>query len=234
MSRFAAPTARRRPFSWSYSRLKNFETCQRRHEQVDILKAFQEDEGEALVFGNQAHDALARSLKSGEPLPEDFSVYQHWVDRIRPRYDSDRAYAELKLALTKDHGPSEFFGNGAWFRGVVDYIKMRDTPAGTVGLLIDWKTGKVVEDSVQLALFAALAFAHYPLLVKVRTEFVWLKDDVSTREDFTRADMGDLWASLAPRIQALEHAHNTGTYLPVKGRLCRLYCPVTSCEFHGS
>ena len=41
-----------KPFAWSYSRLKNFEVCPKRHFHVDIAKDFREEEGESLVWGN--------------------------------------------------------------------------------------------------------------------------------------------------------------------------------------
>jgi len=48
-----------KPFAWSYSKLKNFEVCPKRHYNVDVIKSFKEEEGEALVWGNMVHKALA-------------------------------------------------------------------------------------------------------------------------------------------------------------------------------
>lgn len=232
MGRFdpKAETPRKKAFSWSYSKLKNFESCPRRHWHYDIAKDIEEDEGEELVWGNRVHDAMAKAL-TGTPLEEDFWAYQKWVDRVACRQD-ERLYVEQKLALNLNKSPGQFKG-AAWFRGVLDVLKLRDTSVGTVGLLVDWKTGKVVEDSVQLALAAALAFAHYPLLKKVRTLFVWLKDGSETPEDFTPDDMDDLWLSLTPRINTLEQAHVDQAYYPKPSKLCKKYCGVHYCEYHG-
>lgn len=218
-----------KPFAWSYSALKNFETCGHRHNQIDRLKNFAEPEGPALKEGNDAHKILAKAVM-GDPLPEGFEKYQGWVDRIRA--GTGRIYVENKLALTADKEPVTFFGKGAWFRGVVDVIKIIETTNGDVALLVDWKTGKILEDAVQLALFAAMTFAHYPSVRKVRTEYVWLKDDCTTREDFTPADMSALWQALKPRIDALEHAFNTGEYHKMPSGLCRNYCVVDDCEYY--
>ena len=235
MSRFAPRAARPRRFSWSYSRLKNFETCAYRHQQVDLEKTVADQEGPELLDGNEAHDALAKAI-TGTPLPSKLAKYQPWVDRLTSK-GNDTIYVEQKLALTETHEASEFFGNAAWFRGVIDYLKLVETSKGVVALMVDWKTGKRVEDSVQLALFAAMVFAHYPQVAKVRTEFVWLKEgtdlDHTTREDFTRADMDDLWLALDERIEALKYAWEQGAYPPNPGRLCRKYCPVVHCEYHG-
>lgn len=232
MSRFAPrPQRGPRAFSWSYSKLKNFESCPQRHLQIDIQKAFKDEEGESLAWGNAAHDAFAKALNNGAALPEGMKPYQKWLDRVMMGADHDgiALHAELKLAITEDFQPCEFFSDKAWFRGIIDVIKL----AGPAGLLVDWKAGKILEDSVQLALFAQLAFSHFPALQKVRTEFIWLKHDATTREDFTRTDMQELWAALMPRVEQLKLAHETGQY-PVKpSGLCRRYCPVKSCAHHG-
>jgi hypothetical protein len=229
VSRFTARPAQRGPraFSWSYSKLKNYEVCPQRHYQVDIAKAFKDEEGEQLAWGNQLHDVLAKAIGKGEPLPKGFEKYQPWVDKmLEGEFKVD---VELKLAITENFEPCAFFDDKAWFRGVIDVLK-RTTAVALIG---DWKAGKILEDSVQLALFAQLIFSHYPNIQKVRTEFIWLKHDATTREDFDRRDMQELWAALAPRVDMLKQAHTTGEY-PVKpGGLCRRYCPVTSCVHHG-
>lgn len=102
-----------------------------------------------------------------------------------------------------------------------------------MALVADWKTGKILEDSVQLALMAQCVFAHHPEVQRVRSEFIWLKEDATTRADFSREDMVKLWVSLNPRIAALEHAHNTTTYPAKPGSLCRRWCPVKACPHHG-
>jgi hypothetical protein len=241
-SRFSG--APRKRFSWSYSKLKNFETCPKRHFHADIKKDFIDEIGDNLIEGNLAHDALAKSIKEGgAPLPERFAPYQKWVERIvtnqgKPNY-SVSILVEQKLAIAKDFSPCEFFDGAAWFRGVVDVAKITsilDISRGeyrAVALLGDWKTGKILEDSVQLALFAQLAFSHHSHIEKIRTEFIWLKSDCTTREDFTRADMPELWAALTPRIKALEDAHNAQEYPATPNGLCKHYCPVKICAHYG-
>jgi hypothetical protein len=76
-------------------------------------------------------------------------------------------------------------------------------------------------------------FAHYPSLQMVRSEFIWLKDDASSRADFSRADMPGMWKNLWPRIEALKHAHETNEYPAKPGYLCRKWCPVNKCPHYG-
>lgn len=217
-----------KPFTWSYSRLKNFESCPKRHYHVDILKDVKEEESESLMWGNEVHKALAERLSKNKPLPPAMSGYEGWCEKILSTPGD--ILVEQKLAITAEFGPCGFFDKNVWFRAVGDVIKID----GPVALIADWKTGKILEDSQQLALSAACVFAHYPQVRRVRSEFIWLRDGATTRADFNRDAMVDTWKSLWPRIAALEHAHKTTSYPAKPGPLCRRYCPVSTCPHFGS
>jgi len=217
-----------KPFAWSYSRLKNFETCPKRHQQIDILKRFK-DESEQLKYGDMVHKAAAARLGHGRtPLPKEIEpILEPWCQKIEKH--GGRIYVEQKLAIKKDFSPCGYFDRGVWFRTVGDVVQIRDN----VALGVDWKTGNIIEDSVQLALLAQCVFSHHPGVRAVRTDFIWLKEDASTTETFRLRDMPQLWIELAPRIKALEEAYNTEVFPPIHNKLCRKWCPVCTCEFHG-
>jgi hypothetical protein len=216
-----------KPFAWSYSKLKNYETCPKRHWHLDIAKDVREEESEALLYGNMVHEALANRISKGTELGEPFKHLEPWAERLL-KTDGE-ILVEQKLAITSDFGPCKFFDRTAWFRGIGDVIKI----VGNAALIIDWKTGKVLEDSQQLALMAACVFAHHPDVHKVRSEFVWLKEDATTRADFAREDMPKMWNNLLPRVKALESAYASSTYPAKQGGLCRRWCPVKQCPHHG-
>jgi hypothetical protein len=225
------------PFAWSYSKLKNFEVCPKRHYNVDVIKKFKEEEGEALQWGNAVHKALAARCGSQRvPLPTTMMGYEKWAAAITSGGNAT-ILVEQQLAIDDIFGPTDWFSSDAkkagknepWYRGIADVLKI----AGPVALAIDWKTGKIIEDAPQLALLAACIFAHHPKVLKVRSEFIWLKEDARTREDFNRNEMAAVWRGLWPRIEVLQHAHETLNYPPKPGYLCRRYCPVTTCPHHG-
>ena len=213
-------------FSWSFSKLKNVETCPRRHLEVDILKNFAES-SEQLTWGNQVHEALAAAIMRGDPLPVEMQSYQPYVDRYRG--GNGAIFAEKKFAITKDFQPTAWFGPAAWYRGICDLLKID----GPVALAVDWKTGKIKVDSVQLMLMAQCIFSHYPEVQIVETQFVWLNEDATTRERYTRSDVAGGWVGLLPRVQTYETMIKDGEFPPKPGGLCRSYCPVLSCEHHG-
>jgi hypothetical protein len=219
-----------KPFTWSYSRIKNYETCPKRYYNIDVAKNFKEPDNEELTYGNTLHKVLADAISGKNPLPEGYKKFQKYVDRVtKAQNPNAQILVEQQLAITKDFGPTTWFGDDVWFRGVLDAVKI----VGPVAAILDWKTGKIVEDGIQLALFAQCLFSHHPQVQKIRTEFVWLKHDATTRADFSRADMVGVWAGLLPRVITLENAHKAMEFPPKSGGLCRKYCAVTSCPHNG-
>lgn len=218
-----------KPFAWSYSKLKNYETCPKRYYNIDVAKIVKEEESEQLQYGNTLHKVIAEAISGKAPLPKHFSHLQGWVDKVTGPGNA-RILVEQQLAITKDFGPTEWFGRDAWYRGIADVIKI----VGPVAVVLDWKTGKILEDGVQLALMAQCVFAHHPDIQKIRTEFVWLKEDATTRADFSREDMVKVWAGVLPRVQTLENAHKAADFPPKPSFLCRKWCPVENCAHHGT
>lgn len=213
-------------FAWSFSKLKNDEVCPKKHYEVDIAKNFA-DNTEQLKWGNEVHAALADACSGKKPLPESMVDYQHWVDKVKA--GPGELLVEQKYALTKDLQPTEYFGPRVWYRGIADVVRLD----GPVALAVDWKTGKVVHDSVQLMLMAQCVFAFHKDVQRIRTEFIWLKDNCSTPEVFSRQDVADTWLGLLPRVQEYERHVMTQTFMPKPGRLCFKYCPVISCPHNG-
>lgn len=221
-------SAIRKAFSWSYSRLKNFETCPKKHWHVDIQKDVPVEQSEQLDYGNAVHKWLAEFISEGKPLPQHAQAdLQEWGDWIRDM--PGKKLVEQQLAIDENFGKCEWFGKQAWFRGVADVVVLN----GPVALIVDWKTGKIVEDSQQLALTAACVFAHFPEVQKLASVFVWLKEDAKTTATYTRAEMPAMWNNLWPRIQNLKQAHDMTNYPPKPGGLCKRYCPVVKCPHHG-
>jgi hypothetical protein len=216
-------------FAWSFSKLKNFETCPKRHYEIDIAKTYAEamEPGGALDWGNQVHKALALACDGKAPLPPEMADYQKWVDKVRA--GPGDLYVEQKYAITKDFQKTSWFGHNAWYRGIGDVVRV----AGPVALIMDWKTGKILVDSVQLMLMAQCIFSHFPQVKKVRSEYVWLKEDCSTPELFDRQDVADAWVGVLDRVVNLENAAKSQNYPPKPGKLCRKWCPVMSCPYHG-
>lgn len=216
-----------KPFTWSYSKIKNFEVCPKKYFHVDVEKDFREEESEQLKYGNELHKAMAERLEKGKDLPKPYADFER--EAVRVLTPAGKIYVEQKYGLRQDLSACGYFDKGVWYRGIGDFVKV----VGRVALITDWKTGKIKEDAAQLSLMAQCIFSSFPDVVACRAEFSWLGEGAVTRMDFKRSDMGKVWAGLMPRIAALQSAHETMTFPRKPGALCRRWCPVSACPNHG-
>ena len=213
-------------FSWSFSRLKNFNTCAFRHEQVDILKKYKEDSAQ-LTEGNRVHAALANALTGKTALPPDLRLYQKWVDKIQGM--PGELLVEQKFALTRSWEPTEYFSPHVWLRSIADVVRL-DGPIGFTG---DFKTGKMKHDADQLTIVAQCIFSFHPEVQKISASFIWLQDGAATKEIFTRETVANAWKNgLLQRVEAMETAARTNNYPKQPGGLCKKWCPVSECPHY--
>jgi len=232
--------ALQKAFAWSYTRLKNYEVCPKRYYETDVLKNYNDgDNNPDLQWGEQVHEAMAKRCQTSTALPDGYPLwYEGWAAKVLA--GGGEVFTELELAIDDKFGPAPWFGDKdrrtgqlmgpqPWFRSKVDLVKK----VGNIALVVDWKTGKILEDSFQLALSAACVFAKWPEIVAIRASFVWLKEDAESSETFHRTDMPQMWRTLWPRIGALTASHQSLSFPPQPGRMCRKWCKVVSCPNHG-
>src|SRR5262245_17053762 len=215
---------------WSYSKLKAFEDCPRRYHETQVLKRWPEAESEQLAWGNEAHAALAATLKKGTPLPTQFALLQKWVDSVIATPGERLVEDQCQWAVDRNFKPTTWFSKTVWLRSIADVFVL-DPP---VALVVDWKAGASRNvDPIQLTLTSLMAFLHFPKLKAVRGDFVWLKEDCATTQVLYREECADQWAMLLPRVERLQEAHRREHFPPKPGYFCRSWCSVEDCEHHG-
>lgn len=218
-------------FSFSYSKMKNFDTCPKKHQEVDLLKHYQ-DGGANMKWGNEVHASLATACRTFRPLPEGMEKWDKWVDMYADPSLPGTLLLEQQYAIKKDFTPTFYKDwDGAWLRVVVDLLRID----GPVARAVDWKTGKMVHESRQLMLNAQCIFAHHPQVQRIYTEFVWLKDDYDTvsAEVFDRSTIVREWPPVLEKVRIMEDAKQRNNYPTNRSGLCYKHCPVTACPFHG-
>lgn len=216
-------------FSWSYSRLKNFESCPLKYKKVDIDKMFVESTQE-LTRGEQLHSAMYDRVSKGTKLPVPFSYMERWAKKLTLEvHPAQETYCELKLALTRNFVPCAFMDKTVWCRSRIDYLKI----VPRQGHIVDYKTGRPRQDDTQLALSAAMVFQHYPEIDQVRTEYIWTEYGDTDHQIYKRDELPRIWRELLPRVTKLEEAHNHENFPAVPNGLCAKYCPVTACRHWG-
>lgn len=215
-------------FSWSYSVLKNFQTCPKRYYHYNVAKDVKEPETDQLRDGNRLHKVFENRLK-GQPLPLGYTHHERLLASIINAPGA--TYAEQKLAMTSTFTASAFFGKGVWFRTVIDCTKIDE--AQTTARVFDWKTGKPAEDITQLQLMGATLFCHMPSVQRVKAALVFVNHGHVEPAEFVRSDLPEIWGEILPRVRQVERARAAQEYPPTPSGLCKKYCAVASCPYHG-
>jgi len=213
-------------FTWSYSALKNFETCPKRHYHYDVAKDIKDEtfqQGE----GHLAHKAFEEFVRKGKSLPLGLVQHQEMLEKLTKL--PGETYAEQKLALTSDFKPSGYFDKRVWFRTVVDFCNVQNNNA----IVIDWKTGRPSADMTQLQLLSATIFHYLSNVKRVKAALLFVNHNGAERAEFVRDDLPEIWNEILPRVKQLEKARRTEEYPPTPSGLCVKYCGVVSCPYHG-
>lgn len=216
-----------KPFAWSYSVLKNFETCPKRYWHYNVQKDVTEPQSPQLADGNALHKHFEDRIKEGKPMPLGYGQYESLLARIIGA--PGVTYAEQKLAMTSSFTPSAYFGKNVWFRTQIDCTKID----GEKATIFDWKTGKVAQDITQLQLMAATVFCHMPAVQRVKAGLVFVANDHVEPATFVREDLTEIWGDVLPRVKLVEKARQTMEFPPKPSGLCKRYCAVVSCPYHG-
>lgn len=213
---------------WSYSSYNDYNTCPYRFYKERILKEYVQPLSEPVIWGNTVHKAIERYIQDGVPMPATMKRFTPIVDRIVSAPGDN--YVELEAACTVDLRPTGFWDDDAWCRGKIDLLKVN----GTKALNTDWKTGKVKENSQQLEMSTAMAFVLFPQVEVMTTMFMWFqRPSQPTSAKFTRDQLQPLIDQFKPGVEAMEWSQKHDAWPKKPSGLCREWCPVKDCEYHG-
>jgi len=217
--------------AFSYSAIKDFQNCPRKYHETRILKRFKQGDSSATLYGTSVHKAFELYLQDGTPLPETFSQYQHFVEPLAKIKGEIKC--ELKLGITADFKPCEFFAKEVWFRGLPDYLVLNHETG--IARVVDFKTGKSSRyaDTSQLELMAAMIMIHYPDINVIKGMLLFVVAEDAIKAEFTREQLPMILSKWAGEASLVEAAVDSGVWNPKSSGLCK-FCPVTSCENHRS
>lgn len=214
-------------FAWSYSQLKNYETCPKRYYHYNVVKDVHEPESDQMKEGWRLHKAFELRVKDGTPLPLGMTQHEPFMAKLAKLPGT--IYPEQKLALTSSFTPVGYFGKNVWFRSVLDYTQINNH----VALTLDYKTGKPSEDMTQMQLAAATLFCSQADIKRVKVGLMFVHHDQLIPAEFVREDLPEIWGEILPRVKLVEKARATQEYPPKPSGLCRKYCAVRSCPHCG-
>lgn len=213
---------------WSFSSIKQYKTCPKQYYEVRVAKNFTSRDSADSIYGKEVHKALEDYVRDGVPLAKNYEQFKRFVDPLLDiRGDK---YCEHEMAVTINKVPCEFSAEEYWVRGIVDLLIVDEDTA----FIVDYKTGKsTYADTNQLKLMAAMVFAHFPAVNKIKSGLMFLLSNSFLTEEYTRADLDKLWATFDPDLMRLSLAFENSIWPPSPTGLCRRHCPVETCKFYG-
>ena len=216
-----------KPQAWSFSRLKNYETCPKKYWHLSVQKDFMESQGEASKYGLEVHKAIEKRIGAGKKLPLHLTHLEPIVARFADA--TGVKYVEQQLALNHDTEPTGWFDRDVWCRAIIDLAIVN----GTHALICDWKTGRMDDDFTQQRVATAVFSVYFPEVQTFDLIYYWIKEKKPTRQTITRADIPAIWKAVLPRVTKYVKAHQMVEFPPRPSGLCKRYCPVTSCPHNG-
>lgn len=221
-------------FGQSYSSLNVFETCPRQYEAKYITKEVKFVQSQAALWGDQSHNVLENYLKmnGASPIPSNMEMYRPFGDWMlnRAAKGGGQILAERQSAVDRSHKSVPY--KQRWIGGKIDVTILY--PHECRAEVFDWKTGKVRNDVTQLKLYAGFTFADYPQIQTASVGYVWLEHkQMSPPVMAQRSDAPAIWSEFEHKYTQLKDAYVRGVFQPTPNGLCRQWCDVTSCEFHG-
>jgi hypothetical protein len=213
---------------WTYTLLNDFNNCPRKAYHKYIAKDLpREEKSAAQLHGILMHKGFERAINEVDAIGPEIDAVQPFRHMWGPLKRAG-ARAEFKMGIAPD-GTSASFWSNPWGRGVADVLVMPDP---RVALLVDWKTGKVREDKVELECQAVLAKANYPQLEKITGCYGWLQENRLGKV----YDLSDTaWAarSIAARVHEMQECADHESWPEAPNALCG-WCPVKQCKHNRS
>lgn len=211
-----------RPFTWSFSAMQQFENCPYQYAAERFYCTTAREDTEATLWGTRVHTALEERIRDKKPLAGEYEQYERYAKAIESLGGEVRC--EQQVALTRELKPVAWGDPQAWVRGIFDVAVKKDDTL----ILLDYKTGKVRPNSLQLKMFVALASTVYSDVKTYRTRYIWLKHQHTTSEDYTADDVDNIWAVLLDKAERMEEAWRTEVFNCNPSGLCG-WCSVTEC-----
>ena len=202
-----------------------YEHCPKKYYHLHVAKDVKDGDSEWAADGKFIHDALKTRVINNKPLPLNLRHYE----KIAAKFAATpgEKHGEMKLALTREFEPCDYFAPDVFVRVVIDLTIIKDTTA----IVVDWKTGKVKDDPTQMALNAAVLSRWMPEIDLFKTVFVWLKSSNLTPKNYSISMFTAVWNDLLPRVAKIEAARKITNFPARPGPLCG-WCPVKSCPHY--
>jgi hypothetical protein len=209
-----------KPLVYSYSNLNGYENCPYQMAQRYIYKTTKFVETPQIKEGNENHTAFELRVGGKKPLPPRLQDAEHFA----ATFDKFDCQVEIKLGVTRDGKPCDFWDRDCFFRGKLD-LAIVNPP---VGYMADWKwANSNYEKPFELETGALLLRARFPTLRTVKGRYAWIRDN-KWGQEYDLSDFNKTWGRINSLAEEIENAMARGQFEKKPSGLC-YHCDAT-CE----
>lgn len=215
----------------TYTFYNNFENCPHKAYHLYVVKDIPKTPpSPEQKWGQDVHEGLERRIRDGVALPETMQGAESVAAALHRMKDRFPIEVEHQLAMTAEGKPCGYWDKGAWFRGKLDVSVLH--PQLQSAWVLDWKTGKVREEPLELETGALLLRVNYPEVNSIVGEYFWMQ----TGQNGIRYTLNNQ-AQTFGKLQSLRHEAEgyaaSGVWPKRRNGLCG-WCPVVACEHNTS
>jgi hypothetical protein len=192
--------------AWSWSRWEAYARCPLFFKEKNITKSIPFTSSPQMERGDKIHKGIAAWLKGdAEGCPRE-AFQNPRAEQILMelrQMPATNVVVEQQWGFTANWKPTAWFGDGTWFRSILDVgLVYEDLTAEAA----DWKTGKrYPHNADQMEVFALSVMCKYPPVKHVTTRLIYLDEkgkDIEDIEEFPathKQRLIDKWtAKVAP------------------------------------
>lgn len=172
--------------AWSYSKLRDFETCRAQYRRRHIEK-LKEASSTALEHGSEVHENIEGWMQGWlksmpevmRPLATHFERLKDMGPTLETMWGHDKKWAPLENGLDKK----------AWVRAKTDAFLLYQN----IAYVMDWKTGKMRDvNQDQLKFYGVLALIREPSAQRAKLELWYVEHGTILDGEVKREDLAKL------------------------------------------
>lgn len=206
--------------------------CPKQYDEKYNKKSIKYVQSEQALFGDSVHKSTEAALKDGQPLNTDaLPLMEGPVAALANIKDNPRytLHVEQRLAITKDMKTTTWWAADAWMRAQLDaHIEDHEQKRN---IIIDWKTGKVKPDKMQVLITSLCATVHTKY-TQNDCAWVFVKHNQILAETVDLRSMSAM-DDLLRNAKAYETACRDDHFPATPNFLCRSWCGVMDCPHNG-
>lgn len=227
--------------TWSFSRLKDFESChykaflkyseKRSQEHMDMTAADR---------GSMIHKACEAFVKREGPLIKEMKRFTEYFENLKTKYEEGLVELEENWGFTKDWEPTGWFDEDVWCRMKLDNFIYDDLRIDVNEMVTEWtkqpisatatdyksgkKFGNEVSHGQQGQIYVLGSFLRYPTLEECNVNFIYLDHPIGTSSTryYTREKAMKFLPSWNERALRMTTAEE---FPPNPNKITCMWCP---------